>query len=223
MAFGPIMRLTTDTGLRLELAPFSREDALMFVDGFARHSITQYLAHGGVQTKETEEEWYDRMVRDQTTRVWGIWVIEDDTRTLIGNSTLMHIVLDKHIRQAVSGSLIIDKAYWGRGIASACHKARTRFAFEQLGLHRIKSAVLQPNVGSRKALERCGYSFVYTERNELFVNGSLTHQDCFECLNPADWAWRQWWGEDRPPRKNLEARRLTEEALAWAETHVRLV
>jgi len=219
MAFGPIMKLTTSTGINLELAPFTREEALKFVDGFARHSITQYLSHGNVQTKETEEEWYDKMIHDQTSRVWGIWIVEDASRILVGNSTLMHIELTKHMRQAVSGSLIFDDAYWGQGIASACHKARTRFAFEQLGLHRIKSAVLQPNVGSRKALERTGYTFVYTERNEEFINGTLLHQDCFECINPADWAWKQWWGEDRPPRKSLEARKQTEEALEWARTH----
>ena len=175
-----------------------------------------------MQTKETEQEWYDGMIRDQTTRVWGIWVVEGSTRMLIGNSTLMHISLDKHIRQAVSGSLIFDSSYWGKGIASACHRARTWYAFEHLGLHRIKSAVLQPNEGSRKAIERSGYVFVYTERNELFVNGSLAHQDCFECLNPADWAWRLWWGDDRPTRKSLDARKQTEAALAWAEAHVEL-
>ena len=223
MAFGPIMKLTTEKGDYIELAPFTREDSLRFVDGFARHSVTQYLSHGTAQTKETEEEWYDKMVRDHTSRVWGIWVVEDGTRTLIGSSALSDIDTKKHIHQAVSGSNIFETQYWGRGIASACHKARTQFAFEQLGLHRIKSAVLQANGGSRKALERCGYTLVYTERNELFVNGVLMHQDCLECLNPADWAWRQWWGNDRPPLKNLEARKRTEAALAWAREHVELI
>ena len=223
MAFAPIMKLTTDQGDHIELAPFTREDAMKFVDGFAKHSVTQYLSHGTAQTKETEEEWYDKMVRDKTSRIWGIWLVEGDARTLIGSSALTDISKNKHIHQAVSGSNIFASEYWGRGIASACHKARTMFAFEQLGLHRIKSAVLQAHGGSRKALERSGYALVYTERNELFVNGKLMHQDCFECLNPADWAWRQWWGNDRPPVKNLEARKRTEESLAWASEHVELV
>lgn len=219
MAFGPIMKITTEKH-QLELAPFTREDALKFIDGFERHSVTQYLSHGLAQTKETEEAWYDKMVNDKASRVWGIWIVEGGERKLIGSSSLMDIATKKHMHQATSGSLIFDTTYWGQGIASACHKARALFAFEQLGLHRIKSAVLQPNAGSRKALERCGYSFVYTERNELFVNGKLTHQDCLECLNPTDWAWRQWWGDDRAPRKNLEARKRAEDALAWAREHV---
>lgn len=223
MALGPIMKLKTDAGLELELAPFSREEALKFVDGFARHTVTQYLSHGVAQSKETEEEWYDKMVRDKESRVWGIWVIDGDKRTLIGSSALTHISTGKHIRQAVSGSMIFDTSYWGKGIASACHKARTLFAFSQLGLHRIKSAVLQSNIASRKALEKSGYTLVYTERNELFVNGKLVHEDCLECLNPNDWAWRLWWGEDRPTRKSLEARTRTVAALEWAEKNVELL
>jgi len=222
MAFGPIMKITTPE-LSLELAPFTREEALVFLKGFERHSVNQYLSAGVAQTKETEEEWYDNMIKDKRSRVWGIWIVDGNKRTLIGSSSLTDMILDKHIRQATSGSLIVDKAYWGRGIASACHKARAFFAFEQLGLHRIMSAVLQPNAGSRKALERSGYAFVYTERNEEFVNGGLVHKDCLECLNPADWAWRQWWGDDRPPRKNIEARRQTEDALEWARAHVKLI
>ncbi len=222
MAFGPVMKITTSE-LNLELAPFTREEALVFLNGFEKHSVTQYLSAGIAQTKETEEEWYDKMVRDKLSRVWGIWVTEKGEHKLIGSSSLNDLILTKHIRQATSGSLIIDQAYWGKGIASACHKARALFAFEQLGLHRIMSAVLQPNVGSRKALERCGYAFVYTERNEEFINGGFVHKDCLECLNPTDWSWRQWWGDDRPPRKNIEARRRTEEALEWARAHVELV
>lgn len=223
MALGPIMKLQTDTGLQIELAPFTREDALKFIDGFARHTVTQYLSHGVAQSKETEEEWYDKMIHDTASRVWGIWAVDSAGRTLIGSSSLTDISTKKHIHQAVSGSIIFDTSYWGKGIASACHKARTLFAFRQLGLHRIKSAVLQPNIASRKALERSGYTLVYTERNELFVNGALVHQDCLECLNPDDWAWRQWWGDDRPTRKAVEARARTLNALRWAEKNVELL
>ena len=82
--------------------------------------------------------------------------------------------------------------------------------------------MLQPNGGSRKALERSGYTLVYTERNETFVNGALVHMDCLECLNPADWAWQQWWGGDRPTQKSMEARKRTEAALEWARENVEL-
>ena len=36
MAFGPIMKLTTESGLKLELAPFTREEVLVFIAGFQK-------------------------------------------------------------------------------------------------------------------------------------------------------------------------------------------
>lgn len=221
MAFGPIMKLTTDSGLKIELAPFSREDVLIFADGLSRHSITQYLEKDIAQTNETEEEWYDKMIKDDESRVWGIWAVDGSSRRLVGNS-IIEGMSEGHIHMGITGSVIVDPSLWGKGIASACHKARTMYAFDQLGLHRLTAGVIRANGGSSKALERTGYSFDYTERNARFVNGKLAHLDQFECLNPADWAWRQWWGDDRPPVKSLEARKRTEAALSWARKHVEL-
>lgn len=222
MAFGPIIKLKTDTGLQLELAPFSREEVVQFAEGFQKETVTQYLAMRPVQTMETEQEWYDGFIRNPKSLVWGIWSVDLESRRLIGNASLTDIT-GEVIIQAVNGIAITDSQYWGRGIASAVQKTLVWYGFQRRAIARIKSAVLQPNTGSRKALERAGYSFVYTERNEKFVASRFIHKDCFECLNPADWAWRLWWGDDRPTRKSIEARAKTLEGLQWAEKNVELL
>lgn len=222
MSLGPIMKLKTKTGLKIELAPFTREEVADFVEGFQKATVTQYISFHQAQTIETEQEWYDAKIKEADSLVWGIWVVEGSKRKLIGN-TALNGISQKHTIQTTSGFVISDTAYWGKGIASAAHKARTWYAFRRYGVNRIKSAVLQPNIASRKALEKSGYIFVYTERNEQFYNGRLVHLDCLECLNPDDWAWRLWWGDDRPTRKAIEARERTRSALAWAETNVELL
>lgn len=230
MAFGPIMRFQVNE-LQIELAPITKEAVTEFVNldiggGLQRRSVTKYMGITQAPTAEDEQDWYDRTRAKSDSLTWGIWLIENDgSRTLIGNSTLMDIDKDGHskfIRQATSGSVIFRPEYWGKGIASAAHKARTWYAFEQLGLHRIKSAVIQANAGSRRALEKSGYTLVYTERNEQFNDGQLHHLDCFECLNPLDLFWNQWWHGENPPKKSLEARKLTEEVLKWAKENVEL-
>lgn len=221
MALGPIMKLKTDAGLQLELAPFTRDECGAFVEGFSKESVTQYLEFHASQTFELEQKWYDGVIENKNCYVWGIWVIENDGRKLIGN-TAINDITQHHTIQASTGSVITDMNYWGRGVASAAHKARTWYAFRKYGFTRLKSAVLQPNIASRKALEKSGYSFVYTERCVQFKDGKLVHQDNLECLNPDDWAWRQWWGDDRPTRKAVEARAKTLEALRWAEKNVEL-
>ncbi len=156
MAFGPMMKLTTDRGLSVELAPFARDNLAVFVEGFARGTVTQYLSAHRAQTIETEQVWYDEMIKDKTKLVWGIWAADGDKRQLIGNTALTEITKE-HVHYATSGIVIADKKYWGQGIASACHRARTWYAFENLGLHRIKSAVIHGNAASWRALEKCGY------------------------------------------------------------------
>lgn len=215
-------------GLSIELAPLTKESVRSIIDpvesnhGMNRHSVNQYLAHGLSFTIEDEEGWYDKTRADTDSVVWGIWLREGETRTLIGVSGLTHLKRD-HIRQATSGSQLFRKEYWGRGIASATHKARTWYAFTQLGLHRIMSAVIQGNEGSLKALQRSGYTKVYVERNTHFTNGRLHHQDNIECLNPLDPFWSQWWGADRPSKASVAARQQTLEVLAWAEENVELL
>jgi len=229
MAFGPIMRLKVGE-FNIELAPLTRESMSEFVNlthggGMQRYSVTRYLGRQIAPVLEDETDWFDKVRKDATSIVWGIWMIDGDNRTLIGNSSLNGIGEDGHsgfIRQTTSGSMIFRPEYWGKGIASAAHKARTWYAFQHLGLHRIKSAVIQGNGGSSKALGRSGYTYVYTERNETFVDGELRHLDCFECLNPLDLLWKQWWHGDRPPQVSLEARKLTLETLKWAEENVEL-
>lgn len=223
MAFGPIMSTQTSTGLQLEFAPFTREQATENLRGFQKDSVVRYISlQHKAQIKESVEEWYDNIAKDTERVLWGIWAIESGGRKIIGNTALMNFE-KQPLFQAVSGIVIADQNYWGKGIASAAHKARTWYAFRQLGLVRIKSAVRDGNGGSLRALQKSGYSVVYNERNTSFIDGVHRHQSNLECLNPDDWAWRLWWGDDRPTRKAVEAREVTRQALDWAKQNVQLL
>ena len=219
MAFGPIMKLTTEKGDHIELAPFSREETAQFLPAFQQSSYTRYLHTDIAQTIETEFEWYNKIIHADDSRVWGIWIGEASGRKLIGN-TVIEKIEGRNMPRGTTGIVITDKTYWGRGIASAAHQARTLYAFERLGLVRLISYVYEGNGGSLSALEKVGYTLHHVTRNELYNQGKWQAVNVLECLNPADWAWRQWWGNDRPPLKNLEARKRTEAALAWAHKNV---
>ena len=220
MAFGSKMSLSVND-LTIELAPLTKEVMGDFVTGMQQYSVTKYLGRRLAPTLEDELEWFDKTRADKTAIVWGIWVIKDNKRVLIGNTALTDIER-KHIHQATSGSMIFRKEYWGRGIASHVHKARTWYAFQHLGLHRIRSAVIHGNIASLKALEKSGYNRVYVERNTQYVDGQLRHQDNLECLNPLDSFWTAWWHGERPTAQALAARSRTRGALKWAEDNVQL-
>lgn len=222
MAFGPIMQLNVGE-LLIELGPIAKDDMGQFIaPGMQQASITKYLTRRSAPVLEDELEWLDRERTSKDSLIWGIYVISSSERLLIGSTSLHNISVD-HTIQSTSGSMIFRKEYWGKGIAGSVHKARTWYAFEQLGHTRIKSAVIHGNVASRKALEKSGYIHVYTERNTVFVDGRLRHQDNLECLNPSETTWRLWWGEDQPTPEAIAARQKTREAMAWAVENVCLL
>jgi len=222
MAFGPRMQL--DVGdLKIELAPLSQEVLSEFVSpGLQQASVTKYLNSTTAPVLEDEHEWFEKTRLAEDTITWGIYVRDGEKRLLIGNTSLTDITKG-HTIQAVSGSMIFRKDYWGKGIASTIHKARTWYVFDQLGFTRVKSAVIHGNVASRKALEKSGYRLVYVERNTAFIDGQLRHQDNLECINPSQTAWSLWWGHDTPPTDAVDARNCTLDAMAWAKEHVTLL
>jgi RimJ/RimL family protein N-acetyltransferase len=220
MAFGPKMSLSIGE-LTIEMAPLTKEVMGEFVAGMQQYSVNKYLGHHWAPTLEDELEWFDKTRAAKDSLVWGIWVVKGDERILIGNTALTDIE-KKHIHQATSGSMIFRKEYWGKGIASHIHKARTWYAFQHLGLHRVRSAVAHGNIASLKALEKSGYNRVYVERNTQYIDGELRHQDNLECLNSLDSFWADWWHSERPTAQALAARNLTREALKWAKDNVNL-
>ncbi len=219
MAFGSIMRVTVGD-MTVELAPLNREVMGEFIKpGMQSAHVTKYLV---TQAKvlEDEYEWYDKVRTDSTSITWGVWVVNGDSRELIGTSSLHHVERDLFY-MAGSGSLLFKREYWGKGIASVIHQARTWYAFQIVGIDRIWSEVLQGNVASRRALEKSGYYVTHVKRNDKFVDGKLRHVDVLECINPN--TFTRWWDSDRTHKSARDARGCATAAMLWASKNVTLV
>lgn len=222
---GSIMQVNVSDTLIIRLAPFAREDLPAFIKdgGMQSHVVMKYLARSRAQSLESEQAWYDKVIDDPSKIVWGLWDVTDPTvHVLIGNSGLFDF-RQEPMRSATSGSLIVRREYWGRGIASAAHKARTAYAFQQLNLDRVTSIVMEPNTASRRALEGSGYYVYGHERNYGFVDGQYVHAEFLECLNPSEEHWRRWWGADTPSQDALAARSKAQKTLEWANKNVQFI
>lgn len=221
MAFGSIMRVAVGE-LTIELAPLNRDVMGEFIrPGMQSGVITKYL-ETKAKVLEDEYEWYEKVRTDDTSRTWGIWVVHGDDRELIGTSSL-HSLDKDFFYQAGSGSLIFKHGYWGKGIATAIHRARTWYAFNVMGIDRIWSEVILGNVASRRALEHSGYYVIGVKRNAQFVDGKLRHMDRLECVNPTPAVWKRWWGDDRPSKAARDARMRAQQAMEWASENVTLM
>ncbi|WP_091458645.1 GNAT family N-acetyltransferase [Micromonospora inyonensis] len=56
----------------------------------------------------------------------------------------------------------LRRAAWGRGLATEGSRALVRYAFDALGLHRIRAETMAANTRSRRVLEKSGLRYVRT-------------------------------------------------------------
>jgi RimJ/RimL family protein N-acetyltransferase len=174
--FGPLL-----AGEKITLRPGRPEDADLFVRWFGDTDVTRYLGRRAAIALYQEQEFLKK-IGESKDDVW--WMIDTREARPIG-ATGIHAInwLDA---SAMTGTMIGEKDCWGKGYATDAMRLRTRYAFRELNLHKLKTEVTVANVASRKALERSGYRTVGVRRDETFVNGAWHDRWLGEVLRD-DW------------------------------------
>jgi RimJ/RimL family protein N-acetyltransferase len=229
MAFGHWMEIK-EGEVHLRLGPIRRDEIVRFVAADARHGIQSYevgrfLGGSMPPSEEGEQEWWDANSKDRDKVHWGVYVPVDaedgaaPSWKLIGNTSLF---LRGDRRQAESGFVVFDRAYWRQRIASTAHLGRTQYAFRELDLLAITSCANAPNVGSNRALQGVGYVQTGTTYGDGVVGGRPIDTNLYLMPNPAEEAWRYFWRrpEEEIPEVFREARARTQATLDRADTAV---
>ena len=162
------------------LGPIGPQHLDNYCAWFADQDVTRYLLMILPPAAKQEQEWFDKMTDSERTIYWGIFV--DGVH--VGGTALEGVHWQN--RNASSGTIIGDKRYWGRGIGSTSMRLRTHFAFHQLGLEKLRSAAFAENLGSRRSLEKAGYTQNGIERREIFREGRWHDIVLYELLRN-DW------------------------------------
>jgi [ribosomal protein S5]-alanine N-acetyltransferase len=155
----------TLVGSKVTLAPIKPEHLSHYLEWFADAEVTRFLMRDTPPTLKDEEAWFERVARSEQDVIWGLFV----EGTHIGSTGIHQI--DWRNRRGMTGILIGDRTWWGRGIAGDSHALRTRYAFEELGLQKLVTQVCDGNTASRRALERVGYRTVGIYRRHEFRRG----------------------------------------------------
>ncbi|HEU4410277.1 MAG TPA: GNAT family protein [Polyangiaceae bacterium] len=93
----------------------------------------------------------------------------DDPALPLGRVTLSHVV-----RSAFQNAYLgywLDARRQGQGLMSEAVARVVRFAFDELGLHRVQAAVLPENAASRRVLAKAGFREEGLARRYLQIAG----------------------------------------------------
>lgn len=146
-------------------APKKQEIPLL-VPGFSSLKIQMNTSQTSARTEEDEAEWYEKQRASSDNAVWFIVPKESDQP--VGVTGLERLNL---FGSCISGIIIWDSNWWGKGVATCAHLGRTLYAADYLDRSRIDSSVRVVNPGSLKALLRVGYTVWGTEPRSTYREG----------------------------------------------------
>jgi len=164
---GKGVRMIYGEGVRLRA--IEREDIPTFVRWFNDPEVRRYILVYEPMSRAKEERWFEEQLSRQNEILLGIEVKDGDRWVHIGNIGLHRI--DWKNRFAVLGVVIGEKAYWGRGYGTEAVRTLLRFAFLELGLHRVELETYSFNPRAIRCYEKAGFRHEGTRRQALYRDG----------------------------------------------------
>ena len=166
-------------GTSIELGPIERE----YLPNYCRWSRDRvgirYLLLQYPLTLEEEQRWYERVSGSPTDIVWAI--LREGRH--IGNIGLHHI--DWRNRHACGGIWIGETSEHGKGFGREAMAIRTRYAFLELGLHKVMTSSFFENEASRRAALSAGYREYGIRRQHVYRDGRWHDEWLGEVLRDA--------------------------------------
>jgi RimJ/RimL family protein N-acetyltransferase len=153
-------------GKLIVLSPPEREHLINYCRWSRDRRIIRYLNIQHPLTMEMEEQWFDRISNSPNDVVWEIHREERH----IGSIGLHEI--DWRQRRAMGGIWIGEIEEFGKGYGSEAMALRTRYAFLELGLHKVMTSSDIENEASRRAAMRAGYRECGRYRKHRYCDGT---------------------------------------------------
>ena len=113
---------------------------------------------------------------------YPFFVFRDEDGKLVGAITLSNV--RRGVAQMASIGYWVGQPYARRGHTLAAVKAVCRFAFEQLGLHRVEAACIPTNEASAGVLLKAGFDEEGYARAYLKIDGDWRDHRLFAQLSP---------------------------------------
>ncbi len=140
---------------RLTLRRLRIEDLDALFALYRDEDIRRYFPEGRLSFEDTrgELEWF--LNGHPKHPELGLWAtVLKETNAFIGRCGLLPWTFDG--REEVEVAYLLDKRYWGQGLATEAARAILEYGFGSLGLSRLICLIDPQNAASQKVAERIG-------------------------------------------------------------------
>ncbi|HKB18831.1 MAG TPA: GNAT family protein [Candidatus Dormibacteraeota bacterium] len=158
--YGPVIQ-----GKLVRLRPPKTEDAAVMMTWFDDLEVTRFIMRRHPPSIEEENAFVENLAKDPNVIQW---VVELEGRP-VGTTAIVQI--DWKNGFGMTGTIIGEKAAWGKGVARELMQLRATYAFTQLPLRKLKSGYVDGNVASARAQAAAGYREVGRWHRDQFVDG----------------------------------------------------
>ena len=121
------------------------------------YEIRQFFPEGVLSYEETKEELEWHMHGHPKHPELGLWAtVYKETGKFIGRCGLIPWAIEE--KDEVEIAYLLDKAFWGQGLATEAAKGILQYGFEKLNLFRLICLIDPENIASQKVANKIGMS-----------------------------------------------------------------
>lgn len=154
-------------GAAVYLRPMTYEDTERIVAWRNSDAVRKNFIYQELFTREGHEHWIRTMV--ETGRVVQMIICETQGDRPVGSVYLRDI--DRQHKKAEYGIFIGDDGARGRGYGTAAAQLMIRYAFEELGLHRLFLRAFADNTQAIRSYEKAGFEREALLRDDVCIDG----------------------------------------------------
>lgn len=188
-------------GEKITMRKITKADAQDMYLYSCKPEVTKYLLWNPHESYLYTKRYLDEVMRQyKAHNFFDFAVVCKDDGRMIGTCGFTKLDTINHSAEI---GYVLSSDYWGKGIATEAVKMILRFAFCNLGLHRVEARYMPANLASRRVMEKNQMIFEGIERDGIYVKGA--YQDVGKCAILRDGYFAQhdnrpFWGIESSTR-----------------------
>lgn len=171
-----------EPGMAVYLRPMTCEDTDRIVAWRNQKAVRRNFIYQELFTRESHEHWIHTMV--ETGRVVQMIICETEGKRPVGSVYLRDI--DRQHKKAEYGIFIGGEGARGKGYGTMAARLMIRYAFEELGLHRLFLRAFADNGQAIRSYEKAGFEREAYLREDVCIDGHYRDIVLMGIINKAE-------------------------------------